>query len=161
MRRTSTPPSVWGYASRRVATNSRLWRLHSVRSQGIVMLIPQDIADLSRQLGHQKQRYLTVRDSSNGELRRQRNPHPANRHRQVQLPPIPPASQPDLLQWASVSMEECRTTSASRPFLCHTPPCARIAVLSQAAPCPCWVHGSRITPKCHPSCLMRLGTVGG
>ena len=30
--------------------------------------------------------------------------------------------QPDLVQWASVSIEVCGTTPASRSFLCQTPP---------------------------------------
>ena len=41
--------------------------------------------------------------------------------------------QPDLVQWASVSIEVCGTTPASRSFLCQTPPRARNTVLSMAA----------------------------
>ncbi len=41
--------------------------------------------------------------------------------------------QPDLVQLASVSIEEWGTTPASRSFLCQTPPLARSTVLSMAA----------------------------
>src|SRR5262245_45072761 len=62
-----------------------------VQLWGIVMLIAQDIADLSRQLGEQQRGDITVSDIGHGKLRGQRNPQTANRHRQVQLPAVPPA----------------------------------------------------------------------
>src|SRR5262249_61594840 len=68
---------------------------------------------------------------------------------------------PDLLQCASVSMEVWGTTPASRSFLCQPPPCARTAVLSQAAPWPCCTQGLSALTRERPSRPIRLGKVAG
>src|SRR5262249_61555771 len=68
---------------------------------------------------------------------------------------------PDLPQGASVSMEVWGTTPASRSFLCQTPPCARTAVLSQAAPWPCCTQGLSALTRERPSRPIRLGKVAG
>jgi len=56
---------------------------------GVVMLIAQDIADLSGQLAEQQWCDLTVRDIRDGELSRQGKAEAADRYGQVQLPAVP------------------------------------------------------------------------
>jgi len=80
--------------------------------------------------------------------------------------------QPDLVQWASVSMLECGTRPASRSFLCHTPPLARRVWLSIATARPSRSQGrikaTRWRPR-HPICAgncwgiwaNRNDTIGG
>ena len=57
----------------------------------IVMLVAQDIPDLSGQLGEQQRRDLTVSDIGDREFGGQGNPVAADGHGQVQLPAVPPA----------------------------------------------------------------------
>src|SRR5258708_20487747 len=59
--------------------------------RSIVMLVAQDITDLGGQLGEQPGCHVTVGDIGEGKLGSQGNPETTDRHRQMQLPAIPPA----------------------------------------------------------------------
>ena len=69
--------------------------------------------------------------------------------------------QPDLVQPASVSIEVCGTTPASRCFLCQTPPLACSAVLSIATACPPVAQGSSSPTRYRPGQPTREAAVLG
>jgi hypothetical protein len=68
---------------------------------------------------------------------------------------------PDFVQCASVSIEVCGTTFASRSFVCHTPPLARSTVLSIAAACPQVSQGWTTSRRDSPGQAICAGTISG
>ncbi len=101
---------------------------------GVVVLdIPQDDSDVGGQLVQQGRSLGVVPSVGGGEASGQGDPDGGDRGDEVEFPAVDPAMLDELVQPASVSMELCGTTPASRCFLCQTPPWAARAALSMAA----------------------------
>jgi hypothetical protein len=84
----------------------------------MLALVSEQEAQFGRQLREQERCFDIVGDIGRGQIGGQRNPDGGHRRHQMQFPAATQPCQPDLVQWASVSMEVWGTTPFSRSVLC-------------------------------------------